>query len=365
MIFSSSVITEDDFDILLSSVLIKFIDIKISNIKPRIESDSLKTHSLTNFKMKFLFISPRFSGGIGGHAAMLADKLILNGHQVKKMETSYIPIKNLKNPSFAVFSSIKSIIDRELYDIVHGFNIPSAYAMKYAKGKKKVLSVHGVFSDQVNSLHSKSISSFAKSAESQVLCWPDSLTTDSKATQKLYKKKFNIDFEYLPSPLDIKKFPKFKVEKIPNQIAYVGRDSYEKGIDILKQAEHEINGDVIYCTNHSWEDAMRIIKSSSIVVVPSRMESLSTTIKEAFYLNVPVIGTDVGGIPELIINNETGILIPSEDPRKLSQAVNELLSDKEKAERLATNGHVFVKNNMTWDVILPKYIQFYENLLND
>ena len=34
---------------------------------------ALKTHLLRNFKMKFLFISPRFSGGIGGHAAMLAE----------------------------------------------------------------------------------------------------------------------------------------------------------------------------------------------------------------------------------------------------------------------------------------------------
>ena len=48
--------------------------------------------------MKFLFISPRFSGGIGGHAAMLADKLLQSGHTVKKMETTHIPIKNMKNP---------------------------------------------------------------------------------------------------------------------------------------------------------------------------------------------------------------------------------------------------------------------------
>ena len=67
------------------------------------------------------------------------------------------------------------------------------------------------------------------------------------------------------------------VQKIENQIAYVGRDSHEKGIDILKEAESEINGNVIYCTDRSWEEAMHIIKSSSIVVVPSRMESLPTT----------------------------------------------------------------------------------------
>ena len=315
--------------------------------------------------MKFLFISPRFSGGIGGHAAMLAKKLTQNGHQVKKLETTHLPIKNLKNPSFAVLSSLKSIVDRDSYDIVHAFNVPSAYAMKYAKGKKKVLSIHGVFSDQIDSLHSKSVSSIAKSAESQVLQWPDKLTTDSKATQKLYNEKFDVDFEYLPSPLDTSMFENIgSVEKIENQVAYVGRDSHEKGIDILKAAESKINGTVVYCTNRSWEDAMKIIKSSSMVVVPSRMESLPTTVKEAFFLNVPVIGTNVGGIPELITNDETGILIPPENSDELAQAVNELLSNKEKAEKIAANGNIFVKNNMTWDVILPKYIEFYENLLN-
>ena len=297
---------------------------------------------------------------------MLAKKLMQNGHQVKKLETTHLPIKNLKNPSFAVLSSLKSIVDRDSYDIVHAFNIPSAYAMKYAKGKKKVLSVHGVFGDQIDSLHSKSVSSLAKSAESQVLQWPDKLTTDSKATQKLYKEKSDIDFEYLPSPLDTRMFEKIgSVEKIKNQVAYVGRDSHEKGIDLLKAAESKIDGTIVYCTDRPWEDAMRVIKSSEVVVVPSRIESLPTTVKEAFFLNIPVIGTDVGGIPELITSDETGILVPPENPTKLAQAINELLSDKVKAETLAANGNIFVKNNMTWDIIFPKYIQFYENLLND
>ena len=314
--------------------------------------------------MKLLFISPRFSGGIGGHAAMLADKLTEYGFEVKKMIIPHIPIKNLKNPSFALLSSLKGIVDREFFDIVHGFNIPSAYGMKYAKGKKKVLSVHGVFSEQVKSLHSKSITSVAKIAESQVLKWPDKLTTDSKYTQKLYKEKLDIDFDYLPSPLDVQAFNKIEnVKKIENQVAYIGRDSHEKGVDILKKAESQINGNVVYCVDRSWEDAMRIIKSSSAVVVPSRMESLPTTIKEAFYLNVPVIATNVGGIPELVIDNETGLLVPSENPEKLADAVNELLSATEKAKKLARNGNDFVKKNMTWDVILPKYIQFYKNLL--
>jgi len=315
--------------------------------------------------MKFLFISPRFSGGIGGHASMLADKLTQYGHEVKKMDVPHVQIKNLKNPSFALFSTIKGIVTREKFDIVHAFNVPSGYAMKYVKGAKKVLSVHGVFSDQISSIHSNSVSSLAKIAELQVLKWPDKLTTDSKATQKMYKEKFELDFDYLPSPIDVTKFADLPyVENIPNQVAYLGRESFEKGIDVLKKAESQIKGRVVYCSDRPWYDAMAIMKSSDVLVVPSRMESLPTVIKEAFFLKIPVVGTDVGGIPELIKNNETGLLVPPNEPQKLAESVNKLLENKQKANQLANSGHKFIKNNMTWDVVLPKYIEFYENLLN-
>ena len=54
--------------------------------------------------MKILFISPRFEGGIGGHVTRVAEKLKENGFEVKLMQASNIPIKKLKNPSFALFS---------------------------------------------------------------------------------------------------------------------------------------------------------------------------------------------------------------------------------------------------------------------
>ena len=309
------------------------------------------------FMMKMLFISPRFSGGIGGHAAMLADKLTEYGYEVKKMEVPHVPIKNLKNPSFALFSTIKGIASREKFDIVHAFNIPSGYAMKYVKGAKKVLSVHGVFSDQVSSLHSNSVSSLAKIAESQVLKWPDKLTTDSKATQKMYKEKLELGFEYLPSPIDVTKFTDLPhVEKVPKQVAYLGRESFEKGIDVLKKAESQIKGKVVYCYDRPWKEAMTIMKSSCVVVVPSRMESLPTTIKEAFFLKIPVVATNVGGIPELVKNNETGLLVPANNPQKLAESVNKLLENKQNANQLAKSGYEFIIKNMTWNVILPKYI---------
>ena len=168
----------------------------------------------------------------------------------------------------------------------------------------------------------------------------------------------------MPSALDTKKFPKIEnIKKISNQVCYIGRDSYEKGIDILKKAEYKINGNVVYCTDRSWVDAMSIMKSSSLVVVPSRMESLPTTIKEAFFLNIPVVATNVGGIPELIVHDKTGILVPSNNPDKLAEAINNLLLDKKKSQELTSNANIFLKDNMTWDVVLPKFINFYKKLL--
>src|SRR3970282_3051086 len=103
--------------------------------------------------MKILFIAPRYSGGIGGHAARIAEKLRENGFDIKLMDAPKIPIKNLKNPRFALLSTIKAILSREKFDVVHAFNVPSAFAMRYAKAKKKVLSVHGVYSYQISSIH--------------------------------------------------------------------------------------------------------------------------------------------------------------------------------------------------------------------
>lgn len=316
--------------------------------------------------MKFLFISPRFSGGIGGHAAMLADQLLQQGHEVTKMKTPHIPIKNLKNPSFAIFGTIKGLLNNERYDIVHAFNVPSAFAMRYSKGTKKVLSIHGVFSEQVKKLHSGPVSSIASIAESKVLKWADKLTTDSKISKHEYKKKLNLDFEYLPSAIDTEKLKSIpNIQKISNQVLYLGRDSYEKGIDILRNAEKFIDGKVVYCTNLPWLDAMKLLKSSSVLAVPSRMESLPTNIKEAFFLQIPVVATNVGGIPELVSHNKTGILVPPEDPTKLSTEINNLLKDKENSIKLIQNAYEFVINEMSWAKIIPKYIEFYEDLLNN
>ena len=107
---------------------------------------------------------------------------------------------------------------------------------------------------------------------------------------------------------------------------------------------------------------MSVLKSSRILVVPSRMESLPTVVKEAFYLKIPVIATSVGGIPELVSDKKTGILVSPENPQLLLSAINSLLENPPEMERLTNNAFDFVNKNMTWDVWLPKYVEFYERL---
>jgi len=315
--------------------------------------------------MKILFIAPRFDGGIGGHAARVAQKLTEHGFEIKLMKASSIPIKKIKNPSFAVLSTLKSLTSKETYDIVHAFNVPSAFAMRYTKAKKKVLSIHGMYSDQVDALHSDTTAGAAKLAESKVLKWADKLTTDSKFVQKQYKEKTGANFECLLAPLDIEKFKDVPdVPKKEKQIVYIGRDSHEKGIDVLKKIESQINANIVYCTDVEWKEAMIRLKESSILVVPSRMESIPQVIKEAFYLKVPIIASNVGGIPELITNEENGILIPPDDEKKLIDSINRLFTEKEFANNIAEMGYKYVIKNLTWEALLPRYIKFYEELLN-
>ena len=314
--------------------------------------------------MNILFISPTYSGagGIGPHAFRVAEKLREIGYDVELMHVPHIPIKNLKNLSFSLFGTIKGISNKKTYDVVHAWNLPSAFIMKRIKSKKKILSVHGVYSKQVEMLHSKITSGIVSSQESQILDWADVLTTDSKAVQSEYKKKLGKDFEYLPAPLDKTKFEKIpNVERNPKQIAYVGRDSFEKGADILRKIESQINGTIKFCTDLPWDETMKILKASQMLVVPSRTESIPQVIKEAFYLKVPVIATNVGGIPELVVHQETGILVPPEDPEKLKIAINNLLDNEESRKNFANNAFEFINKNFSWDVLLEKYTNLYES----
>ena len=103
------------------------------------------------------------------------------------------------------------------------------------------------------------------------------------------------------------------------------------------------------------------LSQSKILIVPSRMESIPQVIKEAFFLKIPVIATNVGGIPEILKNNENGILIEPENPVKLASTVNDLLLDNIMQKKLSENAFNFVTKNFSWDALLPLYLSLYRD----
>ena len=128
--------------------------------------------------MNILFISPTYSGagGIGPHAFRVAEKLREIGYNIELMHVPHIPIKNLKNLSFSLFGTIKGISNKKTYDVVHAWNLPSAFIMKKINARKKILSIHGVYSQQIGMLHSKITTKLVSTNEEKVLSWADVLT---------------------------------------------------------------------------------------------------------------------------------------------------------------------------------------------
>lgn len=313
--------------------------------------------------MKILFISSTYKGGNGMHIRRISKILSRCGFEVSRLEAPHIPIKNMKNPSFVLSGTIRALANREQYDIVHAFNVPSAFAMRCTKAKKRVLSINGVFSDQIRMIHTGAAGRLARLAESRAIQWSDRLATDSEASRRRYRDVLGVDFECILSPLDPGEFEDIPDVSKKRQVAYVGRNSYEKGIDILRGVEDKIDADVVYCTDLPWREAMTKLKESSVIVIPSRAESMPQVILEAFYLKIPIVATNVGGIPEIITDENNGLLVPPEDPARLARSVNRLLDDEDLASAMARNGYKHVMEFYTCDAMLPRYVRFYEELL--
>jgi glycosyltransferase involved in cell wall biosynthesis len=84
------------------------------------------------------------------------------------------------------------------------------------------------------------------------------------------------------------------------------------------------------------------LMSSHVFVLASWSEPLGVAYMEAMSCEVPTIGTDAGGVPELITSGEDGILVPPKDPEALAEALMQLAADPEKAQSLAKTGRARV-----------------------
>ena len=337
--------------------------------------------------MKILLISPTFSGigGIAQHVSGLKNYLEKSGNQVEiiSSENSFtLPIKGLKNPSFMLSSSLKTRFMKK-YDIVHAHNIPSAKAMKNAKGKK-VLTLHGIFSEQIDTLHRKTTSNISKNYENNALKWADAITVVSKEAQEHYE-KLGFKTYHIPNAIDISSLHQKEDKIYEKQLVFAGRLSSEKGIDCLieigKNLSDEINliilgsgpeekkiqeiaknqKNIHFLGYQNKERTFSLIRGSDLLIQPSLNEGISSTILEAMASKTPIIASNIGGNKELIINEKTGFLIEPNATSKFIEKIENVLSQKSQLEKISTNAFNFVQD-YDWNVVGKKYVQLYEKL---
>ncbi len=91
---------------------------------------------------------------------------------------------------------------------------------------------------------------------------------------------------------------------------------------------------------------------------PSTVDNMPISILEAFASGVPVVSTDVGGVPFIAEHERTALLIPARAPERMAEAMIELLLDQDKAQRLSAAASEEVKQ-YAWPVIREKWLSAY------
>lgn len=86
------------------------------------------------------------------------------------------------------------------------------------------------------------------------------------------------------------------------------------------------------------DDAPALLSAADACLIPSRSEGQSLVALEAMALGVPVVATEVGGLPEMIRDGETGLLAPPGDPPAMARALSRILNETDLHERLARQG---------------------------
>jgi glycosyltransferase involved in cell wall biosynthesis len=105
------------------------------------------------------------------------------------------------------------------------------------------------------------------------------------------------------------------------------------------------------------------LAQADIFVRPSRSEGLGSSFLEAMAAGLPVVGTAVGGIAEIIRNNENGLLVKPEDPKDLAQKIQLLLESQDLREKLGQNGRRLVEEKYSWDLISKKIAGIFSSLI--
>lgn len=110
------------------------------------------------------------------------------------------------------------------------------------------------------------------------------------------------------------------------------------------------------------EDVENFYSVLDVLVHPALYDVFPFSILEGMAMKLPVVASAVGGIPDMVVNNQTGILVPKEDPHKLAEAIIYLLSHPEVARQMGEEGYRRVNTYWTFDRAFSDTLQFLSDL---
>ena len=144
------------------------------------------------------------------------------------------------------------------------------------------------------------------------------------------------------------------LEKMPNVHFYWAGDGVyrEQVLPLLEKYEN-----FHWLGSLEYPDKVReFLTEIDVYALISGIDMSPLTLQEAQLMEKPVVATNVGGIPELMKDEETGFLIEKNNPEELLDKLSLLFSNSEKAKEMGKNGKEFVKNNFNWDKICNDFL---------
>ena len=172
----------------------------------------------------------------------------------------------------------------------------------------------------------------------------------------------NLERKYGPEVL-VEAFAKVVVACPEARLTLAGKGDMTESLR-KRVAELGLSDKVEFPGRLPHEQMMAAMRSTDIFVMPSTcQESFGVAAIEASACEVPVIATRVGGVPEAVIDGQTGILVPPFDSNRLAEACIALVRDPERRARLGRAGRQFVLDHYQWHANAATMASVYRQLL--
>ena len=113
--------------------------------------------------------------------------------------------------------------------------------------------------------------------------------------------------------------------------------------------------------NLQYPDKVReYLTEIDVYALVSGIDMAPLTLQEAQLMKKPVVATNVGGIPELMKNNETGFLVEKGDYKDWIKKLTLLINDKKLAETMGSSGRKFVEDNFSWERMAKRFLKIVQ-----